>query len=555
MAIPGLNALNTAGAGLVNAISCTSVGNCSAGGTYGFGTSGNITNAAFVVDETNGVWGSVQTVAGVTNADDFAVAGSAAVYSLSCGSVGNCSAGGTYGGLTPDPVIPTDFDADFQAFVVNEVNGVWGDAIEVPGSAVLNAQGQAAIHSISCPATGDCSAVGNYQANASANGGVPQSFVVNETNGVWGSAEEIPGVASIASSSFGYGAISCSSAGNCSAGGSLGTASGTWFAYLVNETDGVWGAAFEVPGLTILSPGGSSSLGSISCASQGDCSAGGYYESANGDTLPFVVGESNGSWRAAESMPGLQQLDVGDIATLDSISGTAPGDCGAGGGYTSKAKQSHVYVTNETNGIWGSAIEVSIPHANPGDDVQLESVSCGSPGDCSAGGYYDAPSTGFVLTNASPFVVSEVGGHWEAATPMTGVVTKNLGVAEVTKISCVAPNSCAAGGSYADRLNPYRSQAFVMSESARTETSFQARAIAISASGQTFEALGLPAGATGTVSFSLYQNVECKADVVNGKAVCKARYAFGTGSHRIVARYSGNNVFAPATKAFAVVVR
>jgi hypothetical protein len=528
------------------------VGNCSAGGTYGTGKSPEDSpDAAFVVNETNGVWGSVKTVAGLTTPDVFAD-----VYSLSCGSVGNCSAGGTYvSGLSPDPVVSTDFDTDYEAFVVNEVNGVWGDAIEVPGSAVLNPQNQAAIDSVSCPAPGDCSAIGNYQANASRAGGVAQDFVVNETNGVWGSAEEIPGVASISSSNSGNSYISCSTAGNCSAGGGLETASNTRFAFLVNETDGVWGDAFEVPGLTNLSPRESSYIRSISCTLQGECSAGGQYQFANNDTLPFVVDESNGNWGEAESIPGLKHLDVGDNATMEAISCTSPGDCGAGGGYTGKAKQSLVYFTNETNGIWKSANEVNV---NSGEGAQLVSLSCGSPGDCSAGGYYGSVSTGMVLTNAKPFVVNEVGGHWEATTPMAGVVTKNVGVAEVTSLSCVAPNFCAAGGNYGDRLKPYRSQAFVISASQFTKTSFQARAVAISPppeSRQTFEALSLPTGATGTVSFSLYENVECRAKVVNDRAVCRSRYTLATGSYQIVARYSGNKVFAPATKAFTFVVR
>lgn len=549
ISVPGLN-------GIVNSISCASVGNCSAGGTYGTGTSSDSPSAAFVVDETNGVWGSVQTVEGVTNVDGFA-----AVYSVSCGSVGNCSAGGMYeSALPPDSV---DFIA-YQAFVVDEVNGVWGDAIEVPGSAALNTHNQAGIDSISCPAPGDCSAVGSYQFGLS--GSEAQDFVVDETNGVWGSAEEIPGLASISSTSLGLGQsfISCSSAGDCSAGGGLAAVLNGGYvrlAFLVNETNGVWNDAFEVPGLANLSPGESSSIRSISCASQGDCSAGGQYQFENNDTLPFVVDESNGSWGQAESIPGLKQLNVGDNATFGSISCASPGDCGAGGVYTAKAKETYVYVTNETNGIWSSAVEVNIPNLNPGEGAKLLSVSCGSPGNCTAGGNYGVVSTGGevgVLTNASPFVANEVGGHWEAATPLTGVVTKNVGFAVVNSLSCVAPNFCAAGGEYTDRLKPYRGQAFVVNESAFTKTSFQARAIVITPppeSRQTFEARGLPSGATGTVSFNLYQLVECKARVVNDEAICRSRYALGTGSYQMVAQYSGNKVFAPTTKAFEFAVR
>jgi hypothetical protein len=45
------------------------------------------------------------------------------VGSLSCGSPGNCAAGGYY----------RDRHGHGQWFVVSERNGVWGRAIEVPG--------------------------------------------------------------------------------------------------------------------------------------------------------------------------------------------------------------------------------------------------------------------------------------------------------------------------------------------------------------------------------------------------------------------------------------
>ena len=56
--------------------------------------------------------------------------GYAAVNSVSCGSAGNCGAGGYYGFQPGSP--------STNAFVVSEVNGTWHKAIEVPGTAILN---------------------------------------------------------------------------------------------------------------------------------------------------------------------------------------------------------------------------------------------------------------------------------------------------------------------------------------------------------------------------------------------------------------------------------
>ena len=91
----------------------------------------------------------------------------ASVYAVSCASAGNCSAGGSY----------TDSLSDQQAFVVSEINGTWHGAIEVPGTAVLNQSGDAAILAVACTSAGHCSAGGDYYDSS----GHFQVFVVNET--------------------------------------------------------------------------------------------------------------------------------------------------------------------------------------------------------------------------------------------------------------------------------------------------------------------------------------------------------------------------------------
>src|SRR5262249_40657292 len=93
-------ALNTGGFAQVNSVSCAAAGNCSAGGYY---TSSAGPTPAFVVNETNGTWGSVQVVGAALNIY------AAAVNSVSCPSAGHCSAGGSL----------TD-NSGLQAMVANE---------------------------------------------------------------------------------------------------------------------------------------------------------------------------------------------------------------------------------------------------------------------------------------------------------------------------------------------------------------------------------------------------------------------------------------------------
>jgi hypothetical protein len=61
--------------------------------------------------------------------------------------------------------------------VAGEKNGSWGTAIEVPGTATLNAGGTAEVNSVSCASTGNCAAGGIYIDGSGHN----QAFVVSQT--------------------------------------------------------------------------------------------------------------------------------------------------------------------------------------------------------------------------------------------------------------------------------------------------------------------------------------------------------------------------------------
>jgi hypothetical protein len=46
-------------------------------------------------------------------------------------------------------------------------------------------------------------------------------------------------------------------------------------------------------------------------------------------------------------------------------------------------------VVNQVHGTWGKAAQIpGIASLNKGNRAQVSSVSCGAPGNCSAGGYY-----------------------------------------------------------------------------------------------------------------------------------------------------------------------
>ena len=155
-------------------------------------------------------------------------------------------------------------------FVVTEVKGHWGDAEPVKESASLTGQRYTFITLVSCPSSGNCGAAGYYGAKTM------RALVVDERNGVWGAAQEIPhwpwldagGYVSI------Y-ALSCASAGNCAAGGLYvdGTAARKQEAFVVDETDGTWNRAEEVPNTARLNSFGLGATTSVSCPPNGGCTA------------------------------------------------------------------------------------------------------------------------------------------------------------------------------------------------------------------------------------------------------------------------------------------
>jgi hypothetical protein len=379
-------------------------------------------------------WGTTEKVPGLAALNTGGGAaitsntgGGAAITSVSCASAGNCSAGGDY----------TDSSGHSQAFVVNEVNGAWDTAEEVPGTASLNTGGAADLGSVSCASAGNCTAGGDY---TDSSGG--EVFLASEVNGAWGTAEEIPGTASLNTyGAAGFGSVSCGSAGNCSAGGGYLDASG-YQAFVVSEVNGAWDTAEEVPGTASLNSGGMAGINSVSCPSAGSCSADGYYTDATGREQAFVTGQVGGTWGTAAEVSFSGAIGGAEI---ESVSCPSAGNCSAGGTYSNSAgTKSQVFTDSEVGGTWGTAAQVpGIAKLNTGGYAYITSVSCASAGTCSAGGYYTDGSG-----DQQGFVVKETGGSWGASQEVPGLASLNTGNAVINSVSCASASACSAGGYY-----------------------------------------------------------------------------------------------------------
>lgn len=350
-----------------------------------------------------------------------------------------------------------DAHGALQPFVESEKGGVWGNAVGVPGIGSLNLGKYAEANAVSCGSVGNCSAGGYYT-------GLHKSpaFVVNETNGVWSAAKTIS-VANVTATHFHMAtvlSISCPSAGNCSAGGYYQDNTGMQ-AFVVNERNEVWGKAIEVPGTATLNVSHEAKVNSLSCASAGNCVAGGFYSDNRDHWQAFVASEKNGVWTKAVEAPGTAALK--SVQTeVKSVSCASPGNCSAGGYYHPVVHSGvglYPFVVTEKNGTWGKAIQVpGSALLNLGGLGMVLSVSCRattvSASNCSAGGWYWD-----VNDHSQPFVVSETNGVWGKAKALAVANYRDSGVSSV---SCASAGNCAVGGDYTDNLG--HEQAFVAAQ-------------------------------------------------------------------------------------------
>ena len=447
--VPGLAALNAGGNAQVLSVSCWRADYCAAGGFY---TRKLGYQQAFVVLERGGRWGKAVEVPGSAALN---AGGNAEVASVSCASRGACTAGGFY----------TEHGKTTQGFVVSERGGRWGTARALPGLAALTLSGQdAQVETVSCAPA--------YCAAGGFTGG--EGFVVTERGGRWGSAQVPPGLAALnTGDAAAVTSVSCPSAGNCAAGGFYQTDvldpddALPVEAFVVTHASGKWGQAEEVPGSDKLNGGGDASVLSVSCSSAGNCSTGGFLQPGDlqscdpqaGDPPPldcegsFVASARAGRWGGAQYVtnPGMNQVS--------SLSCTAAGDCTAGG-LSLSPYQPQAWVVTEKGGRWGVPVQVPgiarLNQAAKADRSQVVSVSCWSPGDCGAGGFYYSDFNG----HGRVFVVSQRSGRWGTAEHVPGTAALNLGtIAQVTAVSCTRPRTCVAVGYYTDRSG--RKQAFV----------------------------------------------------------------------------------------------
>ena len=287
---------------------------------------------------------------------------------MSCASAGNCTAVGDY----------SDSSGHEQGLLLTETSGTWATGVEASLPADAGRDPVVDLVSVSCASAGNCTAVGRYQDDLG--NYYRHGLLLTETSGTWATGVEASLPANAGTThTAGLNEVSCASAGNCTAVGyyerqlrprtgaavdrDVGDVGGRrrgiaarkrWHkpgtsqlgvvrlggelhrrrllrgqlgplrGLLLSETSGTWAAGVEPSLPANAGTNQDAGLGSVSCASAGNCTAVGDYTDSSG----HYTGTASFVERArADREPGLHRRRrhrQADLRTLGAP--TLPGD-------------------------------------------------------------------------------------------------------------------------------------------------------------------------------------------------------------------------------------
>jgi hypothetical protein len=346
-----------------------------------------------------------------------------------------------------------DENGNREAMAATRTNGSWGQAVQIalpPGAATSNqtAGFELADATVACNGPGTCTAVGFYVQED----GDKQAMVVSETDGVWGTAQEIEPPANAASNPrAALHWIACVAPDECVAVGSYTNEDGRREAMIAQQQGGSWQPAsgIELPANAAAYP--ESRLWSVACAAVGSCVAlGEYSDGTTNREEAMVLTETDGQWGQARQ-PALPANAAGAAKSfLDAVVCVVSGPCVADGRYTDSAGAEQAMVGEETGGLWSAASEIAAPAdaaGNPaiGFGFAPGSIACPAAGACAIVARY-TDSAG-----AEQAMVSEqTSGLWPAASEIAAPANAATNPATTLDPACAAPGSCVAVGAYTD---------------------------------------------------------------------------------------------------------
>lgn len=434
------------------AVSCWSPGNCV--------TVGNFVNAdnretAFTARSTNGVW--AQAVPTEFPDGMQSDPGYSWLLDVDCTTPGDCTAVGRF----------TPAAGGQRAFAIELSDNAWADPIPVP---LPEGSGNSEFSAVSCAAAGNCSAVGNFWDPS----GYRHGLLATSTGGTWGEGSAAvfdDGIEPLDTfTNTMLLDIDCPTADSCTAVGQVGF-DGLTAAFTVSAVSGAWQhaqvATFDDSIARAPEGNRNDRLAAVSCAAPGECTAAGRYADLSGEepglvgTVAFTLTSTAGVWGdATPAIPSDASVRWGHSGKFNSISCTAPGTCTAVGAYTQTFPSEDPFTTepsigqtplvrSSVDGVWGPATRppgVKAFRNRYTDTGEFKSVSCTSPGNCTAVGTNLGGNPAYANV-----IGSMTNGAWATLTgsslaPDSPEAT--YGSVGLTSIDCTSLGECTAVGFY-----------------------------------------------------------------------------------------------------------
>jgi hypothetical protein len=362
-----------------------------------------------VAAEVSGTWTAAAPIVGIPSG--------ATVTSIACPAPTDCIVGGSSSG---------------QSYLLDEVNGSWGTAQLISGTAPSVEGGPSvfddltsSVTAISCTAVATCTAVGNYTNTLEPDGGLSyagQGFAMTLSGDTWSAAVDISGVDGITG-------LSCTSAVDCTLSGYTATFMidiyypiTTTTATVDTETSVGWGSPSGIGGLTDL--GGKShwidsEATTVTCLGPRHCTVGGtdyYAPDFDGNPVSLYNASYHGFVARGSGLQWSQATELKNLTAANHVSCSSQTHCVGTDG---------VDVAVESGGRWARGMKLSAS----GHPLSIGAVACASGGACLAAG----------VENSEAFALTARTSAWSAPQRLHGM-------SAVSDASCPSTSTCTVSG-------------------------------------------------------------------------------------------------------------
>jgi Putative Ig domain len=396
----------------------------------------------FTICAAVGVWSAAPAVA----ATSPPVWGSPVAFNLPSGSEGSFTSVSCTSAGTCVAVGSYENASAFSGLIAAEIGGTWGAPVSVtslPAGARTGTDEDANLTSVSCFSATSCTAVGNYTNGSGAAEALAVPIALSGTTTTPGDA--LPVNLPSGANSPTLDSVSCSTNGSCTAVGTVETSS-TPESIVATPGSSAWTAtALPTSALPTGAFAGYTDLTAVSCPPSGACTAIGNYDPLAGGEAGFDLPLTGGAPGQATELPVPSDAAMGSdqTAVVRAISCPSAGSCTATGEYIQSAspETDRAFVIPIANGDPGTAAGLESPAGTNGPPTLATGtgISCSDATDCDLlGGVVDDP----IDPEQRVATDSEVAGTWGQLTALPS----DLGTEQSPTIDCTAASRCIIAG-------------------------------------------------------------------------------------------------------------